>query len=188
MPMAVVAPASPSGRDPPILVTDSVAKDAIISWFQGEFAAANAIIDALCGHLALLRGSEYEAVFKAVHRRRINWIRVLEMQKYHSIDDVATELRQMESRKLAEENTIEADQIKRKGNFVAEEVKEKACLDDEKKEFPVKVTESNGSAAESVNDEVIDEEDDSPNSDITDSGKCRDLHTSSLFLIIKHRI
>ncbi|CAN1352723.1 RNA demethylase ALKBH10B [Linum perenne] len=78
----------------------SFAKDAILSWFRGEFAAANAIIDALCGHLAQLggEGSDYEEVFSAIHRRRLNWIPVLQMQKYHSIADVAVELRRVADR------------------------------------------------------------------------------------------
>ncbi|KAG1371050.1 RNA demethylase ALKBH10B [Cocos nucifera] len=78
---------------------EAFARDAIISWFRGEFAAANAIIDALCGHLAQIEGgSEYEEVFAAIHRRRMNWIPVLHMQKYFSIADVAGELRRVASR------------------------------------------------------------------------------------------
>lgn len=74
-------------------VPDVFARDAILAWFRGEFAAANAIIDALCGHLAQIEGgAEYEAVFAAIHRRRLNWIPVLHMQKYFSIADVAGEL------------------------------------------------------------------------------------------------
>ncbi|RZR77896.1 hypothetical protein BHM03_00003104 [Ensete ventricosum] len=66
----------------------------MIAWFRGEFAAANAIIDALCGHLVQIgEGKEYEAVFAAIHRRRLNWIPVLHMQKYYSIADVTAELR-----------------------------------------------------------------------------------------------
>ncbi|KAJ4965230.1 hypothetical protein NE237_017079 [Protea cynaroides] len=42
------------------------ARDSIIAWFKGEFAAANAIIDALCNHLTQLdgfagQGAEYES-------------------------------------------------------------------------------------------------------------------------------
>ncbi|KAK9151331.1 hypothetical protein Syun_009640 [Stephania yunnanensis] len=58
---------------------------AIIAWFRGEFVAANAIIDALCGHLAEsdgAGGSEYES-----------------MQKDYSIADVTTELRRVSERK-----------------------------------------------------------------------------------------
>ncbi|KFK37557.1 hypothetical protein AALP_AA4G272300 [Arabis alpina] len=74
----------------PLLLTDSTA---MITWFRGEFAAANAIIDALCGHIMEGSGSEdYSAVMAAIHRRRMNWIPVLQMQKYHSISQVTLEL------------------------------------------------------------------------------------------------
>ena len=75
------------------------ARDAIIAWFRGEFAAANAIIDSLLSHLSEISrgetgpGNGYEAVFAAIHRRRMNWIPVLHMQKYFSIADVAIALR-----------------------------------------------------------------------------------------------
>lgn len=72
------------------------ARDAVIGWFRGEFAAANAVIDALCGHLAQIGGdAEYEAVFAALHRRRLNWFPVLHMQKFYSVADVAAELRRV---------------------------------------------------------------------------------------------
>nr|GMD20024.1 RNA demethylase ALKBH10B [Ipomoea batatas] len=80
-------------QPPPAMVSDSFAKDAVIAWFRGEFAAANAIIDALCNHLTQLEGggggSEYESVFAAIHHRRLNWIPILQMQKYYSIADSA---------------------------------------------------------------------------------------------------
>ncbi|VVB03684.1 unnamed protein product [Arabis nemorensis] len=75
----------------PVLLSDSAA---MLTWFRGEFAAANAIIDALCGHIMEGSGSEeYSAVMAAIHRRRMNWIPVLQMQKYHSISQVTLELR-----------------------------------------------------------------------------------------------
>ncbi|OIW06760.1 hypothetical protein TanjilG_11485 [Lupinus angustifolius] len=107
MPMAATTSSSPSIplqssptmlplHSPPILVSDSFAKDSIIAWFRGEFAAANAIIDALCGHLTHLgTASDYSSVFAAIHRRRLNWIPVIQMQKYHSIADVALQLRKV---------------------------------------------------------------------------------------------
>ncbi|CAN0892661.1 RNA demethylase ALKBH10B, partial [Linum grandiflorum] len=102
-----VVHAAAAGAAPVMMTT--TAEDAILSWFRGEFAAANAIIDALCGHLAQVGaagggsgGSDYEAVFSAIHRRRLNWIPVLQMQKYHSIADVAVELRRVAERKLPE--------------------------------------------------------------------------------------
>jgi len=94
-------PTSPSDRPtmapPPMLLSDSVAKDAILAWFRGEFAAANAIIDALCAHLATST-HDYDAAFTAIHRRRLNWIPVLQMQKYHSIADITLELRRVSDR------------------------------------------------------------------------------------------
>ncbi|XP_077218474.1 RNA demethylase ALKBH10B-like isoform X2 [Tasmannia lanceolata] len=86
---------------------ETFARDAIISWFRGEFAAANAIIDALCNHLTQINGgdrrSDYEPVFAAIHRRRLNWIPILQMQKYFSIADVAIELREVVAKKREEE-------------------------------------------------------------------------------------
>lgn len=100
------------------------ARDAIIAWFRGEFAAANAIIDALCSHLTQIggRGSaagDYEAVFAAIHRRRMNWIPVLHMQKYFSIADVSIELR----RTAAARRAAEMEEA-RKGGQRAQEMKE----------------------------------------------------------------
>ncbi|KAJ8503898.1 hypothetical protein OPV22_004784 [Ensete ventricosum] len=78
------------------------ARDAMIAWFRGEFAAANAIIDELCGHLAQIGdGEEYEAAFEAIHRRRLNWIPVLHLQKYFSIADVSAELRHVAANRAA---------------------------------------------------------------------------------------
>ncbi|XP_020211014.1 RNA demethylase ALKBH10B [Cajanus cajan] len=98
----------PTLLPPPMLVSDSFAKDAILAWFRGEFAAANAIIDALCAHLASdspsASASDYDAVFAAIHRRRLNWIPILQMQKYHSIADVTLELRRVTDANLNAEN------------------------------------------------------------------------------------
>ncbi|EOX94852.1 Oxidoreductase, 2OG-Fe(II) oxygenase family protein, putative isoform 2, partial [Theobroma cacao] len=147
-------------------VADVFAKDSIISWFRGEFAAANAIIDALCAHLAQLHGggaggSEYEAVFSAIHRRRLNWIPVLQMQKYHSIADVAAELKKVAAKKTEEggEDGDHKEEVKGGGGGEGD------CLDDEKEKVAEKVMENEG------NGEVGgEEEEDSPDSDITDSG------------------
>lgn len=151
-------------------VADVLAKDTIISWFRGEFAAANAIIDALCGHLVTLQGvgggggggSEYEAVFAAIHRRRLNWIPVLQMQKYHSIADVATELKKVAAKKSTGgggEDGLNKEEVKDGHGG------EGGCLDDEKEKVAEKVVENE--ANEEVGGE---EEEDSPDSDITDSG------------------
>ncbi|GAB4853461.1 hypothetical protein Ancab_017651 [Ancistrocladus abbreviatus] len=77
---SAAAVASAVGVTPP--VAEMVARDSILAWYRGEFAAANAIVDALCNHLTQLNNigavggssSEYEAVFIAIHRRRLNWI------------------------------------------------------------------------------------------------------------------
>lgn len=112
-------PTSPSDRVPMAIpmqqqqtpIPEAFAKDAIIAWFRGEFAASNAIIDSLCNHLTHLdsNGSDYESVFAAIHRRRLNWIPVLHMQKYFSIADVAIELRKVAAKK-DEEKKLKEDE------------------------------------------------------------------------------
>ncbi|KAK9092431.1 hypothetical protein Syun_027342 [Stephania yunnanensis] len=62
----------------PFPISETFARDLIITWFRGEFAAANAIIDALCGHFA-----------------KSDW-----MQKYYSIVDVTTMLHRVSERKV----------------------------------------------------------------------------------------
>ncbi|GER26523.1 oxidoreductase [Striga asiatica] len=98
IPMNPAAP-PPQTQPPIVAAAEAHAKDAVIAWFRGEFAAANAIIDALCGHLALLdggaAGEAYGPAFAAIHRRRMNWIPILQMQKYFPIADVAEELRKV---------------------------------------------------------------------------------------------
>ncbi|CAN8285699.1 unnamed protein product [Cochlearia groenlandica] len=91
--------ANRTSNAPPVLLSDSAA---MITWFRGEFAAANAIIDALCGHIMEGRGSgeEYEGVMAALHRRRMNWISLLHMQKYHSISQVTFHLQSATSKRL----------------------------------------------------------------------------------------
>ncbi|XP_074590315.1 RNA demethylase ALKBH10B-like [Curcuma longa] len=85
---------SVAGAETKAAVSEVYVKDAMLGWFRGEFAAANAIIDELCGHLAQIGGvEEYESSFAAIHRRRLNWIPVLHMQKYYTIAEVAAELR-----------------------------------------------------------------------------------------------
>lgn len=157
MAAGAVSPTDHQGTPPvvpvPMMMADTIAKDAILAWFRGEFAAANAIIDALCSHLARLdAGSEYEAVFAAIHGRRLNWIPVLQMQKYHSIADVALELKRVAETKL------EAASF---GNV------ETNKFSDEK----VKISVENGHVAQ-------EEEEDSPDSDITDSGS-QEVKTAS---------
>ncbi|MBA0553622.1 hypothetical protein Golob_012791, partial [Gossypium lobatum] len=150
-------------------VADVLAKDTIISWFRGEFAAANAIIDALCGHLAQLQGgggegSEYEAVFAAIHRRRLNWIPVLQMQKYHSIADVTAELKKVTAKKTGGGDGIGKEEVE---GGVGGGGEDGGCLDDVKEEEKVAEEVVENEANGEVGGE---EEEDSPDSDITDSG------------------
>ena len=92
----MTTPAAPAAPD------QVAARDAVIGWYRGEFAAANAVIDALCGHLAQIGGpAEYDAVYAALHRRRLNWFPVLHMQKFYSINDVAAELRRVADARAA---------------------------------------------------------------------------------------
>ncbi|XP_068662493.1 RNA demethylase ALKBH10B-like isoform X2 [Aristolochia californica] len=90
---------------------EAIARDSVVAWFRGEFAAANAIIDALCNHLTQITNpdqiAEYESVFLAVHRRRLNWIPVLQMQKYYSIAEIAIELRDLATKKKQKVNERE---------------------------------------------------------------------------------
>ncbi|KAG6575886.1 RNA demethylase ALKBH10B, partial [Cucurbita argyrosperma subsp. sororia] len=178
-------------------VTDTLAKDAVLGWFRGEFAAANAIIDALCGHLAQVSdigGLEYEAVFGAIHRRRLNWIPVLQMQKYHPIGDVAVELRKVTAEKKKkkkqnqEEEEEEAAEVAEDDGDVEMEAKKtseadenggKMCSDEEFveeeannekvkiEEMSIEINETEGGRNEDL---APIEEEDSIGSEITDSG------------------
>lgn len=102
-PAAAVAAAAAAAAAAP----EMFARDAMIAWFRGEFAAANAIIDALCSHISQITGggSEYEAAFAAIHRRRMNWIPVIQMQRFYSIADVSAELRRVAAGRAAEEES-----------------------------------------------------------------------------------
>ncbi|XP_018825310.2 RNA demethylase ALKBH10B-like [Juglans regia] len=178
MPIEAV-PASPSDRaDPPavalptmlpiqnpMMMSDDFARDAILAWYCGEFAAANAIIDALCSHLALLGGahSEYDAVFSAIHRRRLNWIPVLQMQKYHSIADVTLELQHVAEKMNKEDAEAER---KQGADVKVSKFDEEDRKGDEKDKIYEKVTESDANGE----GEAGEEHDSSPDSDITDSG------------------
>ncbi|KAI3668194.1 hypothetical protein L6452_43271 [Arctium lappa] len=146
---------------PSAVMSEAFAKDAIISWFRGEFAAANAIIDALCGHLSQFEGGrcEYESVFAAIHRRRLNWIPILQMQKYFSISDVTGELQKVAEEKaklggvekIVEEN-VSSPVVESKPEILEEEI--------------VDIVGNGGG-------EVVDDDsakDNSPKSGITDAG------------------
>ncbi|KAL3849830.1 hypothetical protein ACJIZ3_011712 [Penstemon smallii] len=143
----MVAPAMVKQPQPPMLaeLNEAFAKDAIIAWFRGEFAAANAIIDSLCGHLRQLEGGEpaaYQSAFAAIHRRRLNWIPILQMQKYYSIADVTMELKKVVEKKREEECDVDAKKVNE------EEVKEK--------NLESSVVDEDITADESIDSEITD--------------------------------
>lgn len=152
---------------PVTVMPDAFAKEAMLAWYRGEFAASNAIIDALCGHLRQFPGGNeiYKGVFEAIHRRRVNWIPVLQMQKYHTIADVTMELCRVAPARVSEEERVEQ---KCGGYKVTDEAEKKSnegvnlCLEEEK----VVESDENGYPD---NEEAV-EENDSLNSEITDTG------------------
>ncbi|KAI3829663.1 hypothetical protein L1987_03790 [Smallanthus sonchifolius] len=154
------------------VMPEALAKDAIISWFRGEFAAANAIIDALCGHLSQFEGgrSEYESVFAAIHRRRLNWIPILQMQKYFSIADVTQELQK-------------AAEAKAKAKLIGVEkiVDEKVSPPSVETKHEILVEESVDVNGDDGGEVVVDDEstkdNNSPKSGITDAG-LHEVHSS----------
>ncbi|KAL8160652.1 hypothetical protein V2J09_002189 [Rumex salicifolius] len=164
-------PALPSVRSslmvPAMIPSEIAAKDDVISWYRGEFAAANAIIDALCSHITQLTfggggASEYEAAFAAIHRRRINWIPVLQKQKYFSIADVALELRKVAAaKKFSVEKMVAADE---KSGEKAED------RDSLKKEVKDVVQQEEGSKSDGNVGFTESVDDDSPHSEVTDTG------------------
>ncbi|CAN4093173.1 unnamed protein product [Withania somnifera] len=167
---------------PPPMTSETFAKDAIIAWFRGEFAAANAIIDALCNHITQLEGgrSEYESVFSAIHRRRLNWIPILQMQKYYSIADVTLELRKVVARKVSDRvevtNVKQSDVRNEEGEVVKvkESFNEKAnCHDEESME-----NSENGGGEVVDEDSMRGDSNGSPESEITYTGSQELQHFS----------
>lgn len=163
---------------PVTVMPDAFSKDALLAWYRGEFAASNAIIDALCGHLKQLNGGGgvYAAVFEAIHRRRLNWIPVLQMQKYHSIADVTMELCRVAAERLAAEDQNGAVKEECCCRHKVDEVEKKCdeavnlCLNGEKeKEKNAEKTMENDENGYPDYEETV-EEDDSLNSEITDAG------------------
>ncbi|MFS7935566.1 hypothetical protein Hanom_Chr05g00404981 [Helianthus anomalus] len=150
------------------VMPEAFAKDAIISWFRGEFAAANAIIDALCGHLSQFEGGkrEYESVFSAIHRRRLNWIPILQMQKYYSIADVTMELQ-----KVVEEKKIVDEKVETKGEI------------SEMDSVYIDIEKNNGGE---VVDDDSNKDNHSPKSGITDAGMLYNLYTVKFVAILLH--
>lgn len=71
-------------------------REGFMLWLRGEFAAANAIIDALCHHLRVVgEPGEYDGVIGCIQQRRCNWNSVLHMQQYFSVNDVVYALQQV---------------------------------------------------------------------------------------------
>ncbi|XP_019197460.1 PREDICTED: uncharacterized protein LOC109191313 isoform X2 [Ipomoea nil] len=156
---------------PNVMVSDSFAKDAVIAWFRGEFAAANAVIDALCNHLTQLEGgggSEYESVFAAIHRRRLNWIPILQMQKYYTIADVALELRKVSAKKAEDREAAAAASAMADAKHSAAAVMN-VKISHASREEPVDNSE-NGGGEVVYEDSIRDDSHGSPESEITDSG------------------
>ncbi|KAL5995520.1 hypothetical protein ACLOJK_025583 [Asimina triloba] len=94
-------------------------RDGFIMWLRGEFAAANAIIDALCHHLRCIGDpGEYEYVVGCIQQRRCNWSPVLHMQQYFSVGEVTYALQQVtwrrQQRVFDQQKGIEKD-VKRSG-------------------------------------------------------------------------
>lgn len=181
----------------PVVYSETAAKDAYIAWFRTEFAAANAIIDALCGHLTQLEGgvvgmgSEYESVFTAIHRRRREWIPIINMQKYYSIADVTLELRKVASKKSQEKNISlqneEVAKAQEENNELASSYSDKETSPElygsEKEIVPEnsekEIISENGNDGDG---EVVDEDTskgDSPENEITDTGS-QEVQQSSL--------
>ncbi|XP_057438824.1 RNA demethylase ALKBH10B-like [Lotus japonicus] len=164
----------PQPAPPAVLVSDSYAKDAILAWYRGEFAAANAIIDALCGHLKdLADPSDYASTFAAIHRRRFNWIPVIQMQTYHSIADVTLELQ-----KVAE-NMKQREGGRSTGG--ESEFHPKVKIEEKEKEVLVENV-GNGDAVADAEASAEAEDYDSPESEITDSGS-QEMHPPCLMNI-----
>lgn len=142
---------------------ETFARDAMIAWFRGEFAAANAIIDVLCNHLADISGGgggeeDYDSVFSAIDRRRANWIDILHMQKYHPIADVAIELNKVVAKRIA---LADDEDMNRKVIDVRDVELEDQDYENDRTKLPIedKIVQ-NVAVAE-----------DSPDNDITDEGK-----------------
>ncbi|KAL3830701.1 hypothetical protein ACJIZ3_019503 [Penstemon smallii] len=75
-------------------------REVFMMWLRGEFAAANAIIDALCHHLRVVGElGEYDGVIGCIQQRRCNWNPVLHMQQYFSVAEVIYALQQVGGRR-----------------------------------------------------------------------------------------
>ena len=90
----VVAGAEMMAHYPPQWVPDE--RDGFICWIRSEFAAANAIIDAMCDHLKGVGDhGEYDGVIGCLQQRRVNWYPVLHLQQFFSVSEVVHSLDQV---------------------------------------------------------------------------------------------
>lgn len=97
----VVAGAEMMAYYPPQCVPDE--RDGFIFWIRSEFAAANAIIDAMCDHLnGIGDHGEYDGVIGSLQHRRVNWYPVLHFQQFFSVSEVAHSLNQVAWRRRPE--------------------------------------------------------------------------------------
>ncbi|KAL6505899.1 hypothetical protein OROHE_023278 [Orobanche hederae] len=83
-------------------------REAFVMWLRGEFAAANAIIDALCHHLRAVGGpGEYDGVIMSIQQRRCNWNPVLHMQQFFSVAEVVYSLQQVSWKRQQQHRAVE---------------------------------------------------------------------------------
>ncbi|KAG6529562.1 hypothetical protein ZIOFF_011770 [Zingiber officinale] len=157
---------SVAGAETKAAVSEACVRDAMLGWFRGEFAAANAIIDELCGHLAQIGSvEEYESSFAAIHRRRLNWIPVLHMQKYYTIAEVAAELRLVSANRSGDYCLLEDSRgsdleksTEQESAPVVEEAIDGARVPMEELEPPAEVMQSEAQMAPEENDGTPTEE------------------------------
>lgn len=75
-------------------------RDEFTAYLQGEFAAANAIIDSMCHHLRLIgKPGEYDDVIMSIQQRRCYWDQIIRMQPYFTVAGVLHELKQVRWRR-----------------------------------------------------------------------------------------
>ncbi|KAJ3694877.1 hypothetical protein LUZ60_000254 [Juncus effusus] len=101
-------------------------RDSFFAWLRSEFAASNAIIDALIEHLRLTGGSgEFDDLARWVQCRRSGWAPVLHMQQYVSVGEVRSALHEVRLRK----QRIQMEKPDREEESSASEIEEKKSDD-----------------------------------------------------------
>ncbi|KAK6146683.1 hypothetical protein DH2020_020552 [Rehmannia glutinosa] len=87
-----------------------------LSWLKGEFATANAIIQALCRHLQEAgKPGEYDSVLWSIQQRRSSWEPILHRQRYFSVAEVASALREVGLRRQEQQNAVGIEGSARRG-------------------------------------------------------------------------